>query len=59
MVKHKNIEPENGALTISMNVENRKFKELQLFIKNKANSLNEAQKLQLDFFALQVRIENY
>ncbi len=59
MIKNKNREPENGALTSSMNVKNREFKEFQLFMKNKAASLNEKQKLQLELFALQIKVEDY
>ncbi len=59
MKKHKNIEPENGVLTSSMNVKNKEFKNLQLFIANKANSLNEKQKLQLELFSLQIKMEDY
>lgn len=59
MEKNKNLEPDNGVLTAPMNVRNKEFKELQLFLKNKADSLSEKQKLQLELFALQVRIEDY
>ena len=59
MTKNRNIEPENGVLTSSMNIKNKEFKELQIFIRNRANSLNEKQKLQLELFALQVRLEDY
>ena len=59
MAKNRVSEPTNGALTSSMNVENKEFKELQLLLKNKADSLNEKQKLQIELFALQVKIEDY
>ena len=41
MTTNRNIEPENGALTAPMNVNNKEFKELQLFLSNKAASLSE------------------
>ncbi len=59
MRKNKNIEPENGILTSSMNVENKEFKELQLFLKNKSASLSKEQKSKIELFALQVKIEDY
>lgn len=59
MIKNKSIEPENGVLTSSMNVENKEFKELQLFLSNKADSLSEKQKLQIQLFGLQIKMEDY
>ncbi len=55
MTKNRNIEPENGVLTSSMNVKNREFKEFQVFLSNKANSLSREQKLQIELFALQIK----
>ncbi len=55
----KNIEPKNGVLTNSMNVNSREFKEYQLFLSNKIDTLNEKQKLQIELFALQVKIKDY
>lgn len=59
MAKHKNIGPENGALTTPMNTKNKEFKEFQLFLKNRADALDEKQRLELELFALQVKIEDY
>ena len=59
MAKNKNLESENGVLTSSMNVKNKEFKELQVFLKKKADALSEKQKLQIELFALQVKIEDY
>lgn len=55
----KNIEPKNGVLTNSINVNSREFKEYQLFLSNKIDTLNTEQKLQIELFALQVKIEDY
>lgn len=57
MEKLKNIE--TGVLTASMNVENREFNALQLFLKKRADALNEKQKLELELFALQIKMEDY
>lgn len=59
MAKNKIIEPENGVLTSSMNVNSKEFKEFQLFLSKKADSLGEKQKLQIELFALQIKIEDY
>lgn len=59
MTNKRNIELENGVLTSSMNVKNREFKELQLFLKKKQEALSEKQKLEIELFALQVKIEDY
>ncbi len=44
MAKNKIIEPENGVLTSSMDVNSKEFKEFQLFLSKKADSLGEKQK---------------
>ena len=59
MAKNKIIEPENGVLTSSMDVNSKEFKEFQLFLSKKADSLGEKQKLQIELFALQIKIEDY
>ena len=59
MTKNKNKIPENGVLISSMNVQNREFKELQLFLSNKSNSLSEKEKLSIELFAIQIKIEDY
>jgi len=59
MKKYKGIEPDNGVLTNPMNVHNKEFKELQLFISKKAASLSEKEKINLELFALQIKIEDY
>jgi plasmid maintenance system antidote protein VapI len=59
MEKNKNLEPESGVLTSSMNVNNKEFKEFQLFLTQKAKSLNEKEKLQVELFSLQMKIEDY
>ncbi len=42
-----------------MNTDSKEFKELQLFLSNKADNLSEKQKIQLELFALQVKMEDY
>lgn len=59
MEKNKKLEPESGVLTSSMNVNNKEFKEFQLFLTQKANFLNEKEKLQIELFSLQMKIEDY
>ncbi len=59
MAKNRKIEPQNGALTTSMNVNSKEFKEFQLLLSNKANSLNKKQELQIELLALQIKIEDY
>ena len=59
MGRDRNMEPDNGALTTPMNADNKEFKELQLFLKNKADELDEKQRLQIELFALQIKIEDY
>lgn len=59
MAKNKKIEPQSGVLTSSMNVNSKEFKEFQLFLSNKVNSLSEKQKLRIELLALQIKIEDY
>ncbi|WP_421946542.1 helix-turn-helix transcriptional regulator [Phaeodactylibacter xiamenensis] len=59
MGRDRKMEPDNGALTTPMNADNKEFKELQLFLKNKADELDEKQRLQIELFALQIKIEDY
>ena len=56
MKKNKKLEPENGVLTSSMNVNNKEFKEFQLLLSMKSKSLSEREKLQIDFFAEQLMV---
>ena len=55
----KNMGPEEGVLTISMDDSTKEFKELQLYLSNKVESLDEKQKLGIDLLALQIKIEDY
>jgi len=59
MAKKENIELENGALTSSMNVKNKEFKELQLLLSDNAKALSKKQKLGIELFALRIKIEDY
>lgn len=59
MGKDRNMELENGVLTTPMNIDNKEFKELQLFLRNRADALDEKQRLQIELFALQIKIEDY
>jgi len=58
MTKHGDTIPENEALTISINVASKEFKEMQVFLKQKANSLSEKEKKQIELFALQIKLED-
>lgn len=42
-----------------MNTQNREFKELQLFLLDKASSLNKKEQLNIELFAMQIKIEDY
>lgn len=59
MGKGRNMELENGVLTTPMNIDSKEFMELQLFLRNRADELDEKQRLQLELFALQIKIEDY
>lgn len=59
MARNKKIEPENGVLTNSMNVNSREYKEFQLFLSNKIDSLGDKQKLGIELMALEIQIEDY
>jgi len=59
MAKNKSKEPQNGSLTTPMNVNSREFKEFQLFLSNKVDSLEDEQKLRIELLALQIKIEDY
>jgi len=59
MKKYKSVEPDHGVLTNPMNVQDKEFKELQLFISKKVASLSEKEKINIELFALQIRIEDY
>lgn len=50
---------ENNLLTNSMDVNNREYKELQLLLLEKARSLSDDQKLGIELFSLQIKIEEY
>jgi len=58
-IKNKNTMPDNGVLTSSMNTQNREFKELQLFLLDKASSLSKQEKINIELFAIQIKIEDY
>ncbi|MFK7799680.1 MAG: transcriptional regulator [Aureispira sp.] len=55
----KKIEPHNGVLTTSMDTTSKEFKELQLFLSDKAESLENKQKLDRELLAIQIKIEDY
>lgn len=59
MANNRNIELENGVLTTPMDVKTKEFKEFQLLLSKKAEALNEKQKLGIELFAIQVKIEDY
>lgn len=59
MGKSKNIVLDNGVLTSSMDTKSREFREFQHFISEKAGSLSESEKSQIELFAIQVKIEDY
>ena len=59
MGKKNNGEPQEGVLTTSMNVNTKEFKEFQLFLSNKVESLEDKQKLRIELLALQIKIEDY
>ena len=59
MRRKKNIEPKEGVLTSSMNVNNKEFKEFQVFLSDKAKSLTDKQRLNIELLSLQIKIEDY
>jgi len=54
-----NVEPKDGTLTNSMDVNSKEFKEFQLFLNDKVSSLEDKEKLEIELFALQIKIEDY
>lgn len=52
-------EPENGVQTHPMDVNTGEFKELQRIIAEKAAALSDKEKLELELYAIQVKIEDY
>lgn len=61
MKMHKNhiTDPQNGALTTAMNVNDNAFKALQVFLQKEAASLDENQKNDIALYALKLEIEEY
>lgn len=55
MAKNEKIEPKNGTLTTSMNVNSKEFKAFQLFLSNKVDSLSEEQKSRIELLALKIK----
>lgn|GEM_PF-5375490 len=56
---NKNIEPNKGTITTPMNVTTKEFKEFQLFLSNKAKSLDRKQKLNIELLSLQIKNEDH
>ena len=56
---NKKIEPRDGVLTTSMDIKSKEFKEFQLFLSDKVESLDDKQKLRIELLALQIKIEDY
>jgi len=52
-------EPQDGVLTTSMDVNSKEFKEFQLILKEKAESLEDKQKRSIELLALQIKMEDY
>lgn len=48
-------EPKEGVLTTSMNIKTQEFTAFQLLLKNKADSLDEQQKLRIELLGLQIK----
>lgn len=59
MALQNSLEPQSGILTSSMDVKSREFKEFQLLLSKKADSLSKKQKLHLELLSLQIKIEDY
>lgn len=59
MALQNSLEPQSGILTSSMDVKSREFKEFQLLLSEKADSLSKKQKLHLELLSLQIKIEDY
>ncbi len=57
--KSNNKNSAESMFTIPMKVNTNEFKKFQLFLNEKANQLSEKQKLEIELFALQVKIEDY
>jgi len=59
MATNKKLDIQDSVLTTSMDVKSKEFKELQLFLSDKANSLTKKQKNKIELLALQIKIEDY
>ncbi len=59
MAKNKYVEPQNGLLTNPINVNSKEFKEFKRILSERVNSLTEKEKLEIELFSLQVKVENY
>ena len=55
MAKNKITEPQNGVLTIPMNVDTKEFKEFKRLLTKKVNSLTEEEKLEIELFARKIK----
>ncbi len=55
----KNFVPKTGVLTNSIDPRNKEFVDLKLVLEKKAHELSEEQKLLLESYSLQVKMENY
>lgn len=55
----KKLEPQDGALTNSMDTSSKEFREFQLFLRDKAATLDHKQKVNIELLALQIKIEDY
>lgn len=58
-MKNKIKDPVNGTLSSAMNVDNKEFKELQLFLHNKSKAKSSKQQIAIELFALQIKMEDY
>ena len=57
--KANNKQSKEGVLTISMNVNTKEFNEFQVLLTDKAKSLTETQRLNIELFSLQLQLEDY
>lgn len=54
-----NTEPKNGQLTKPTNLTNQELGELQLFLSQKIEALSDKEKLDIELFALKVKMEDH